>query len=218
MPSRAVRRSLAFEGFATLGRLRGAGEDGHADRHRAEHAADGGQVLPREDLRGGHHAGLEAVVHGQQHRHEGHEGLAAADVALQQAVHLEARNGVLADLADHALLGSGEREGKLFAVEGVERLADLRKEKAVLPREACRAPRLDVELHAEQLVELEPVLGLAQQFLRLREVDVVVGFAQRQQAVAGAEGFGEGVFDAVADQRPELADDLVHALRPQLIR
>ena len=41
-----------------------------------EHARDRREVLAGENLGGGHHAGLKAVVHGQQHRHQRHEGLA----------------------------------------------------------------------------------------------------------------------------------------------
>ena len=52
-----------------------------------EHLADGGVVLAGEDFRRGHHAGLEAVVHREQHRHQRHEGLAAAHVTLENPIH-----------------------------------------------------------------------------------------------------------------------------------
>ena len=215
---RHLARGDTLERGAALGRLRGAGQYGHAHRHPVKHPRDRGEVLAGEDLRGGHHAGLEAVVHGQQHRQQRHEGLAAAHVALQQAVHLETRHGVLPDLADDALLGTRQREGELAVVEGVEHFADLREEESVALRETGRAARLHVELYPQQLVELEPVLGLPEQFLRLREMDVVEGLAQGNQPVLRAQRFGKRVADAVADQPPEVADDLVHALRAELVR
>ena len=117
MPSRAVRRSLAFDAPVRIAIRTSIPSSIRADR---------GVVLTREYLGRSHHAGLIAVVHGQQHRHQRHEGLAAADVALQQAVHLESRHGVLPDLLDDPLLGSGQREGEFFVVEGVEYASDLR--------------------------------------------------------------------------------------------
>ena len=174
-------------------------------------------MLAGEDFRRGHHAGLKAVVHGQQHRHQRHEGLAAAHVALKQAVHLEPRHGVPADLPDDPFLRPGEREGEFFGVEGVEHAPDPGEEEAVAFREAFGAPLLDVELYAQQFVELQPVLRLPQGLLRLREVDIVDGVAQADQSVPGAHGLGKRVRDAVLHERPGVADDLVHALRTQHI-
>ena len=76
---------------------------------------------------------------------------------------------------------------------------------------------LDVELHAQQFVELQSVLRLPQGLLRLREVDIVDGVAQADQSVPGAHGLGKRVRDAVLHERPGVADDLVHALRTQHI-
>ena len=205
MPSSASRR---FAG------LRGAGEDGHPHAEPLDHAADGGRVLAGQNLGGGHHAGLVAVVDGQQHRHERHERLAAPHVALQQAVHLESGGRVLADFADDALLGAGEREGELLAVEAVEGLAHAREEEAVVAGEPLAAARQDVELHAQQLLELEAVLRLAQQLGRLREVDVVVGFAQRDEAVARAQSLGQRLLDVVGGALPRAAHDAVEPLGP----
>ena len=210
-------RGDAFERSPALPGLRGAGQDGHLHVHSVEHLADGGVVLAGEDFRRGHHAGLEAVVHREQHRHQRHEGLAAAHVALKQAVHLESRHGVPADLPDDPFLRPGEREGEFFGVEGVEHAPDPGEEEAVAFREAFGAPLLDVELHAQQFVELQPVLRLPQGLLRLREVDIVDGVAQADQSVPGAHGLGKRVRDAVLHERPGVADDLVHALRAQHI-
>ncbi len=141
-------------------RLRRAGQDGHPDRQSVEHAGDGGEVLAGQNLRGCHHAGLEAVVDGQQHRHQRHHRLAAAHVALQQPVHLAARHGVAPDLADHPFLGAREGEGDLLVVEIREDGAHLRKEESVVSGYPFRPARLDAQLHAQQLVELQAVLRL----------------------------------------------------------
>ena len=213
-----LARRDPFERQPALLGLRRSGQDRRLHVHAFEHARDRREVLAGENFGRGHHAGLKAVVHGQQHRHQRHEGLAAAHVALQQSVHLESRHGVLTDLLDDALLRAGEREGKLFVVEGVEDPADFHEQKAVVLRQTFRAARLDVELDAQQFVELEPVLRLPEQFGRLREVDVVVGVAQRDQSVAGAHRFGHAVRDVVLDQRPCVADDLVHAFGAEHVR
>ena len=49
-------------------------------------------------------------------------------------------------------------------------------------------------------------------------MDVVVGLAQRNQSVAGAQRFGQRVGDAFPHERPKVADDLVHAFRAQHVR
>ena len=52
-------------------------------------------------------------------------GLARADIALQETVHLMAAGQVCADFFDDPFLGSGQVEWK-FAVQGIECLADFR--------------------------------------------------------------------------------------------
>ena len=213
-----LARGDPFERQPALPGLRGAGEDGDLHPHAVEHTRDGGEMLAGEYLGGRHHAGLVAVVHGQQHRHQRHEGLAAADVALQQAVHLVARDGVLPDLPDDPFLRPGEREREFFVVEGVEDAPDLHEQEAVVPGQTFRTARLDVELDAQQFVEFQPVLCLPQQFGRLRKMDVVVGVTQRYQPVAGSYLVGHVVGDMVFGQRPCVADNLIHALGAEYVR
>jgi hypothetical protein len=59
-----------------------------------------------------HHAGLAAIVEGHEHGHERHHCFAASHIALQQAVHLFSRTGILPDLPDHTFLGIGKLKGK----------------------------------------------------------------------------------------------------------
>ena len=82
-------------------------------------------MLFGEDLRGCHDTGLIAVVDGDEHRHQGDERLARADIALQQSVHLSSGTRVLADLADHPFLCFRQWERQVVVIEGVEHLSDL---------------------------------------------------------------------------------------------
>ena len=96
----------------------------HADGHVAQEVADGLQVLFGQDFRGRHDAGLIAVVQGDEHGHECHEGLARPYVTLQQTVHLPTAAHVLAYLLDDALLGTRQFEGQVAVVERVKQVAD----------------------------------------------------------------------------------------------
>ena len=65
-------------------------------------------MLLREELRRRHEGRLLTVGHRQQHGEQGDDGLAAADVALNEAVHREGAAHVGKNLVQHALLGGGE--------------------------------------------------------------------------------------------------------------
>ena len=119
-----------FEHLLTALALDDARQQGHAEVHAIEELHDGLQVLFCEDFRGCHDASLIAVVDGDEHRHQGHEGLPASHVALQQTVHLPARPNVDPDLPDHPFLCLRQREGQVLAIEGVEDLANLREDVA----------------------------------------------------------------------------------------
>ena len=66
----------------------GACQQGEVDIHILQLFLKRGKMLCGKDFSGCHEAGLEAVVQGQKHHHEGDDGLAATHIALQQAVHL----------------------------------------------------------------------------------------------------------------------------------
>jgi hypothetical protein len=70
-------------------------------------------VLLGEDLGGRHQHRLAAVLGGLQHGQRGHAGLAAAHVALQQALHRVVGGQVAGDLGKGAGLGAGQGEGQL---------------------------------------------------------------------------------------------------------
>ena len=66
----------AFEHLLTTLALDDARQQRHSEIHAVEKLHDGLQVLFGEDFRGGHDTGLITVIDGDEHRHQGHEGLA----------------------------------------------------------------------------------------------------------------------------------------------
>ena len=93
-----------------LVRLAGRGRDG-----AREQLARGEIMLRGEDLRGRHQRHLRAVLDRDQRGLHGDDGLAGANVALQQAAHGLGLAHVGDDLGEHALLrGGGMKRKDLF--------------------------------------------------------------------------------------------------------
>ena len=68
-------------------------------------------MLLRQQLRRRHDRRLISVFHRQQRREERDDGFPAADIALQQTMHLAVAGHVGDDLADGIGLRVGEGEG-----------------------------------------------------------------------------------------------------------
>ena len=129
-------------------------------------------VLLGEHLGRRHQRALVPALHGGQQRGDGDDGLARADVALQQPVHRVGGGEVGVDLGDHPLLGGGERE----AERGVEALHQLAVDLVAQPDGVALHRPLahdEHELHAQQLVERQPPPGLLLVGDRVRQVDVL---------------------------------------------
>ena len=62
-------------------------------------------MLLGQDLRGSHDTSLEVVVNGNEHRHQGHQGLTTSHITLQQPVHLASGTHILAYLFHYLFLG-----------------------------------------------------------------------------------------------------------------
>ena len=77
--------------------------------------ARGQKMLRGENLGGRHERGLVAVFHGHEHGLQGDDGLARADIALQQAAHGAGVAHVGHDFAQRALLRGGGMEGQDLA-------------------------------------------------------------------------------------------------------
>ena len=166
-------------------------------------------MLGGEDFGGRHEAGLGAVVDSQQHAHESHEGFAAADVALHEAVHLATGAHVLADLADDAFLRAGEGEWDLLLVEAVEEESDMGEDAPLGARDALLVGILVVELEEEELLKFETQASLVELLTGGGVVDGQHGFAAGDEAEVAEDVVGEVLRDG---EGVGLADGLDESL------
>ena len=135
-------------------------------------------MLLRKHFRRRHDACLISVSYGYQGCEYGYHGLSAANVTLQQTVHLASALHVVSDLGYHPFLGSGQREGERF-IAFVECLADLRHVDALVRAASYVFLFQKRELQIEQLLEFKPVFSLLKGDHILREMDVPQGEMQR---------------------------------------
>ena len=137
-----------------------AGEQFDADADAFAHFAERLIVLCGKDFGRRHQACLEAVVDSHQCRHQRHDGLSAADVALQQSVHLTSAAHVGAYLFEHALLRPGQGERQHVEVEVVEVFADAAEHVATTLGVARARVAQYVELDVEKFFKLQPEAAL----------------------------------------------------------
>ena len=90
----------------------GAGEEADAEAQGLQDLFQGGGVLARQNLRGGHNGGLEPGFGRRVGCRRRYHGLAGAYVALEEAVHGVRLLHIRENLADGALLCAGEGEGE----------------------------------------------------------------------------------------------------------
>ncbi len=155
-------------------------------------------MLGGEDLGGRHEGDLEAVFDGDEGGLHGDDGLARADVALEQAAHGLGLAHVGGDLAEDAFLGGGGVEGKDLlegAADGV-----ICNEGGALSLAEAAALELEAELEEEELFEDEAAMGgggggdeVEHAGAGFGEVDVAEGGEAGGEVEAGEEGFGEGL-------------------------
>ncbi len=134
-----------------------AGHQLDAEARPRQQPTDGLRVLLGEDLGRRHEGGLQSVFHGQHGREHGDDGLARADVALQQAVHRLGALHVFADLLERRALAGRQLERQHAA----QRLAD-----AIVDANGVRLPlgvrlaasQQQPHLEAEELFEDQPAL------------------------------------------------------------
>ena len=139
-------------------------------------------MLLGQDLRRRHHASLEAVVDGHEHTHQPHDGFATADISLKQAVHLNARAQVAADLPDHPFLCAGQLERQLLLVESVEVMPNRFKNEAFDGVFPAPADLQQAELQKEELLELQPVAGTLELLLITGKMNAAQGFIAGREA------------------------------------
>ena len=144
-------------------------------------------MLLRQDLRGGHHGGLDPVFRGQPGSRRGHHGLAAAHVALDQPVHHAAAPQVSHDLGHGPFLGVGQLVGQSLQ-EGrqIQLLPGL-------PAFLGPAAAQQGKTHGEdkEFLKHQPVPGPVQGLEGFRHVDIAVGCDRVAEPVPGPEFSGQ---------------------------
>ena len=188
------RRALA-DGFQR--RLPGvagdfAAQPGRPHAERFEPLAEAAQVLLREQFRGRHDRGLEAVADSTRRRHGGNDRLAGTHVALHQPLHRVGPGQVGPDFADHALLRPRQPEGQApqqFPLEVRGLSHDRRGVLALAPVQLLHA-----EVVREQFLERQALLGRVAALdqrghvgARRRAVYEVQRVGQRRQAQVAAQ-------------------------------
>ena len=153
---------------AALGGGRAAGERGDAEARGGEQPHDGHRVLLRQDFGRRHERDLQPVLERDQRREQRDDGLADADVALEEAVHrLGARHVARRFRATRlSVRRSGERQ---YRARGLaDAIVDDRHERLALGFSA-RRPSATPSLEEEELFEDQPHLrGAAERVQQLR--------------------------------------------------
>ena len=131
-----------------------AREQPDADAERGAVALEREEVLLGERLRRRHQRAEPPGLDRAQQRIERDDGLAGADVALEQPLHRHGPLEIGVDLLDGALLVGGQPEGQLLAEAGDELAGRAERRRHVVGalRPAAREP----DLEDEQLVEGQP--------------------------------------------------------------
>ena len=128
---------------------------------------DGEEVLLGEHLGRRHQRALPSRLDGAQQRRERDDGLAGADVALEQPLHRRRPRQVAVDLGIRLLLRVGEREREHLAVP-VEELAGRRERLRRVARAPPSAGERELETRSSSKASRRSSL-----FLRLRRARVV---------------------------------------------
>ena len=128
-------------------------------------------VLGRQNLRRRHHRHLVAVLHGDDGGFESDDGLARADVALQQAPHGRRLTHVVGNFLQHALLGGGRVEWQ----DAFQRLADGRIDAEAYSRQAAHAAALQLQPQFEKKQLLEDEAEMRRRARRLERGKAFAG-------------------------------------------
>ena len=134
-----------------------AGEQGDADGKAFKETGEFLGVLFGQDLRRRHEGPLVAIFHDLGQGHGGDDGLAGADVALDEAVHRSLAFHVVLDVQEGPRLVTGEFKGQL-ADEGLEQPAVGAAFDADLLAFAT-PPQEKTQLHVEELFQGQVVTG-----------------------------------------------------------
>ena len=181
------------------------------DGEHAEHPAHGQLVLFGQHLGRGHERALVPALHRHEQRGERDDRLPGTDLALEQPVHGRGQRHVGPDLCDRTGLVRGQRERERGVELGHERTVDRVHDPGRFRRERALAGD-QRQLHAQELVELQPLRGGVAFAHRVGTVDAAVCAPPVDQVVIGAdvtvEGIGEparfGAVETRRDRAPQL--------------
>ena len=169
--------------------LLAAGQEADLDICRRGVALQGRVMLAGEDLGRRHQRRLAAGLDRAQHRQQRHHGLAAADIALQQAHHALRLRHVGGDLGDRQTLRPGQRKAERRFDAGRQRArAD---DRPALGAMAARPHQRHRELAGEHLVIGEALarrVGRQEIGLGRRRMDMADGLGPGRPCAALGEG------------------------------
>ena len=164
------------------------------------------EMLADEDFGRRHQRGLGAGLDGGSHGEQRHDGLAGADIALQQPQHAFGLGEVGADFGERELLAAVSCRG---GRRGAFRRARRRRSRPYRQAADVRAHQRQRELARQQFVIGEPAPARARRSrVDRRRPDCGCGRARRQSrpGLPAHEGAVQP-FGQVGDARERLADD-----------
>ena len=139
-------------------------------------------MLLGQNLRRSHDASLVVIVKGNEHRHQRHQCLPRSHIPLQQSVHLSSASHIRANLPYHPFLCICQRKGQVPLVELVEDAAHMLEHISVVFPSVVAGVAHNVQLHVEQLLELQSYTRMSQLFGSLGIVDMSEGRIARNQS------------------------------------
>ncbi len=186
--------------------LQAAGEPRHLEAERRQPAGKLPVVLFGKDFSRRHQRRLRAMFGGAQHRQRGHDGLAAAHVALQQALHRVRAGEIVLDLMPRPLLGAGQAKRQLCQQGGGQRAAGRQRRRVLRPARGVGFAQRD--LLRQQFVELHALPGRmraifegGERRFRGRVMQRAQAVGKRRQPVALAQGLGQRVVEILVLER-----------------
>ncbi len=174
---------------------------------RAEQGAQRAGVLGGQHLGGRQHRRLRTGVDDLQHRPQRDDGLAGADVALDEPVHRVGTGQVGGDLGPDRLLARGEGE-RQRRVEGLQQPSGPGRERRGRAGDGGLAAQRQRQLHAHRLVPDEPVPGRVVVRLGVGHVDAAQRLPQAGQPLGPPQLHRQRVGGVV-----EQLEHLAHAAR-----
>ena len=134
-----------------------AGQQRDLESRRRQQPRDRRMMLLGEDFGRRHEGDLPAVLHREERRQQRHDGLARADVALQQPVHRLRLLHVLADVLQRLALAAGEVKREHASQRLTDPIVDVDRETLALGI-ALLPPQQQADLKAEEFFQDQPTL------------------------------------------------------------